>query len=204
MNPLIYTIVSGVLLFILILVSIITCWIRSRKNARLRALLPQDSPQDYLDYIQQGQFTPLTSIEFIASLRERPPTYNESQVIQRRMDEEEPTTSTVPPPLPPRNPSMRQSPIEGNDTPTPTRSPPSSPAIPDTPTPIAPPPSPPNLFPTDVTLSFFLDEPSQLEQLPPPLLVTPDILLEQEGTDSSTETSNFLVGVIPSINNAMV
>ena len=108
LNILIYTVIAGVFLGVLMLVSIITCWVRSRKNNRLRSLLPQDAPQDYLDYIQQGQFTPLTTSELIASMRERPPTYNESEVIQRRMNDTS-HGDTPPPPLPPRNPSPRGS-----------------------------------------------------------------------------------------------
>ena len=103
LNPIIYTMIVAVLLGILALVAIITCWLRSRKNARMNTLLPRDSPQDYLDYIREGQFTPLTTSEFLASLHERPPTYNESQDIERRLKEDE---ESPPPSLPPRNPNM--------------------------------------------------------------------------------------------------
>ena len=95
--------IVAILLGILALVAIITCWLRSRKNARMNTLLPRDSPQDYLDYIREGQFTPLTTSEFLASLHERPPTYNESQDIERRLKEDE---ESPPPSLPPRNPNM--------------------------------------------------------------------------------------------------
>ena len=40
------------------------------------------NPQDYLDYISDNEFTPLTTSEFVASLQERPPTYNESEEIE--------------------------------------------------------------------------------------------------------------------------
>ena len=40
------------------------------------------NPQDYLDYISDNEFTPLTSHEFAASLQERPPTYHESEEIE--------------------------------------------------------------------------------------------------------------------------
>ena len=40
------------------------------------------NPQDYLDYINDNEFTPLTTSEFVASLQERPPTYNESEEIE--------------------------------------------------------------------------------------------------------------------------
>ena len=57
LNIIIYTIVSivflGVFLGVLMLISIITCWVKSRKNTQLRALLPQDAPEDYLECIQQ-------------------------------------------------------------------------------------------------------------------------------------------------------
>lgn len=99
--------IVAILLGILALIAIITCWLRSRKNARIDTLLPRDSPLDYLDYIREGQFTPLTTSEFLASLHERPPTYNESQDIERRLKEDE---ESPPPPLPPRNPNMTRPP----------------------------------------------------------------------------------------------
>ena len=197
LNPLIYTIVSAVFLGILILVSIITCWIRSRKNSRLRSLLPQESPQDYLDYIQQGEFTPLTTSEFVASLRERPPTYNESEVIQRQLTEEGPTD---PPPLPPRN---RGSPIEEqhNSSRDPLGNLDTTEVLIENPNTSSNMTTPlPNLFPDDFTLSFLLDDLNTLQQ-PRPLI---DEDLEENDLNNSSETTNLLVGVIPSINNAVV
>jgi hypothetical protein len=87
-NPLIYVSATAVLLGILTLIAIITCWLRSRKRIRQQPLFPRESPLDYLDYIREGQFTPMTSSDFLASLSERPPTYNESQEIERRLLEE--------------------------------------------------------------------------------------------------------------------
>ena len=105
LNPLIYTTMAAILLVALTLISIVTCWLRSRKMSSQRTLLPQETPQDYLDYIREGQFTPLTTSEFLASLHERPPTYGESQDIQRRMDNgEDDDAPPVPPPRPPAPP----------------------------------------------------------------------------------------------------
>lgn len=95
-----------------------------------RTLLPQETPQDYLDYIREGQFTPLTTSELLASLHERPPTYIESQDIQRRMENDD---NETPPPLPLRNMTRREmtSPTTSNESnnnnPTPTSPAPSSP-----------------------------------------------------------------------------
>ena len=72
-----------------------------------RTLLPQESPQDYLDYIREGQFTPLTTSEFIASLHERPPTYVESQDIQRSMSNEGGDNGRPSPPPRPPGPPVR-------------------------------------------------------------------------------------------------
>lgn len=85
-----------------------------------RTLLPQESPQDYLDYIREGQFTPLTTSEFIASLHERPPTYGESQDIQRSMSNEDGDNNGRPspparPPGPPVRP-VRQETAENDQT----------------------------------------------------------------------------------------
>ena len=104
---------------ILTIVAIITCWLRSRKNVNIRQpLLPRDSPLDYLDYIQEGQFTPLTTSEFLASLSERPPTYNESQDIEQQMRLCEQTDeNATPPPLPPRNEAATTSNTHGNNEP---------------------------------------------------------------------------------------
>ena len=46
------------------------------------------NPQDYLDYINDNEFTPLTTSEFVASLEERPPTYNESEEIEGQIRSE--------------------------------------------------------------------------------------------------------------------
>ena len=48
----------------------------------------------------------MTTSEFLASLRERPPTYNESQDIERRIQVEGEDNDAQPPPLPHRNPGM--------------------------------------------------------------------------------------------------
>ena len=47
--------------------------------------------QDYLDYISDNEFTPMTSSEFMASLQERPPTYlqSEEMISQQRPSGEE-------------------------------------------------------------------------------------------------------------------
>ncbi len=198
MNPLIYTVVSALFLGILILVSIITCWIRSRKNSRLRSLLPQESPQDYLDYIQQGEFTPLTTSEFIASLRERPPTYNESEVIQRQLGTTEDSDT---PPLPPRNNSTRGSPMEEDSSRDPLGNLSTTEVLFEnieaiTATPV------PNLFPDDYTVSFLLDDSPMLLQEPPSSLPNDDG--DNDANTNSSETTNLLFGVIPSINNAVV
>ena len=211
LNILIYTVIAGVFLGVLMLVSIITCWVRSRKNNRLRSLLPQDAPQDYLDYIQQGQFTPLTTSELIASMRERPPTYNESEVIQRRMNDTS-HDDTPPPPLPPRNPSPRGSSPEeeqrneevnqreplGNLDTTEGQIDHQAPLI-DIDTMLFDFPLPPR---DDFTLSLLLPESNESQQPHPP---------NQAEVEETTEnliptfvSTNQLVGVIPSINNAVV
>ena len=48
----------------------------------------------------------MTTSEFLASLRERPPTYNESQDIERTKETEGENGNQQPPPLPQRNPGM--------------------------------------------------------------------------------------------------
>ena len=45
---------------------------------------PNNTPQDYLDYISDNEFTPLTTSEFLASLQERPPTYNQSEEMTQQ------------------------------------------------------------------------------------------------------------------------
>ena len=82
LNPLIYTISSVILLGTLAIVSIITCWIRARRSFQYRQFRPDSTPQDYLDYISENEFTPLTTSEFLASLEQRPPTYNQSEELE--------------------------------------------------------------------------------------------------------------------------
>lgn len=88
LNPLIYTISAVILLGTLAIVAIITCWIRARRSFNSRSLRSNNTPQDYLDYISDNEFTPMTTSEFLASLQERPPTYNESEQIQSRITQE--------------------------------------------------------------------------------------------------------------------
>lgn len=85
LNPLIYTISAVVLLGTLAIVAIITCWIRARRSYNRRMFQATTNPQDYLDYISDNEFTPLTTSEFVASLQERPPTYHESEEIEGQM-----------------------------------------------------------------------------------------------------------------------
>ena len=85
LNPLIYTISAVVLLGTLAIVAIITCWIRARRSYNRRMFQSSANPQDYLDYISDNEFTPLTTSEFVASLQERPPTYHESEEIEGQM-----------------------------------------------------------------------------------------------------------------------
>ena len=77
-----------ILLGTLAIVAIITCWIRARRSFNSRSLRSNNTPQDYLDYISDNEFTPMTTSEFLASLQERPPTYNESEQIQSRITQE--------------------------------------------------------------------------------------------------------------------
>ena len=74
-----------VLLGTLAIVAIITCWIRARRSYNRRMFQSSANPQDYLDYISDNEFTPLTTSEFVASLQERPPTYHESEEIEGQM-----------------------------------------------------------------------------------------------------------------------
>lgn len=62
--------------------AIITCWIRARRSFHNRSLRSAQTAQDYFDYLSDGEFTPLTSEEFQASLQERPPTYNQSEQLE--------------------------------------------------------------------------------------------------------------------------
>ena len=48
-------------------------------------LRSNSAPQDYLDYISDSEFTPMTSSEFLASLQQRPPNYNESAELESQM-----------------------------------------------------------------------------------------------------------------------
>lgn len=102
LNPLIYTISAVILLGTLAIVAIITCWIRARRSFNNRIFRPNTTPQDYFDYINDNEFTPLTSSEFAASLQERPPTYIESERIEQD-DERNDRVSPIPPPPQPHN-----------------------------------------------------------------------------------------------------
>lgn len=107
-NPLIYTVIAVFLLGTLAVVAIVTCWIRARKTFYRRHRLPQfTTPRDYFDGISDSDFTPLTANQFYASLRDAPPTYHESEVIQANLREDQtnrdPSHDQSPPPLPPRN-----------------------------------------------------------------------------------------------------
>ena len=88
LKPLIYTVASVILLGTLAIVSIVTCWIRARRSFQSRIMRPNNTPQDYLDYISDNEFTPLTTSEFMASLQERPPTYNQSEEMLQQSDTE--------------------------------------------------------------------------------------------------------------------
>lgn len=106
-NPLIYTVIAVFLLGTLAVVAIVTCWIRARKTFYRRHRLPQfTTPRDYFDGISDSDFTPLTANQFYASLRDAPPTYHESEVIEASLREDQTSrdpTNESPPPLPPRN-----------------------------------------------------------------------------------------------------
>jgi len=95
------------LLGTLAVVAIVTCWIRARKTFYRRNRLPQfTTPRDYFDGISDSDFTPLTANQFYASLRDAPPTYHESEVIEASLREDQTNRTTSeqsPPPLPPRN-----------------------------------------------------------------------------------------------------
>ena len=108
MNPLIYTVIAVFLLGTLAVVAIVTCWIRARKTFYRRHRLPQfTTPRDYFDGISDSDFTPLTANQFYASLRDAPPTYHESEVIQASLrddqNNDDSSRDQSPPPLPPRN-----------------------------------------------------------------------------------------------------
>lgn len=87
-----------ILLGTLAIVAIITCWIRARRSFNNRIFRPNTTPQDYFDYINDNEFTPLTSSEFAASLQERPPTYVESERIEQN---DESGSAAVISPIPP-------------------------------------------------------------------------------------------------------
>lgn len=105
LNPLIYTISAVILLGTLAIIAIVTCWIRARRSFNNRIFRPNTTSQDYFDYINENEFTPLTSSEFAASLQERPPTYVESERIEQSGNESEnaDTISPIPPPPQPHN-----------------------------------------------------------------------------------------------------
>jgi len=120
-NPLIYTVIAVFLLGTLAVVAIVTCWIRARRSFYRRNQIPQyTTPRDYFDGISDSDFTPITASQFYASLRDAPPTYHESEVIQASLREERDTNnsspSEQPPPLPPRNLPRRQTPNSGQET----------------------------------------------------------------------------------------
>ena len=90
------------------MVAIVTCWIRARKTLHRRHRLPQfTTPRDYFDGISDSDFTPLTANQFYASLRDAPPTYHESEVIQASLRDDQANRDSShdqsPPPLPPRD-----------------------------------------------------------------------------------------------------
>ena len=93
-----------ILLGTLAIVAIITCWIRARKSFHNRQLRPDSSPQDYLDYISDNEFTPLTTSEFLASLEQRPPTYNQSEEMESEGRQNSVANASEEPPS--RNPSQ--------------------------------------------------------------------------------------------------
>lgn len=85
--------------------AIITCWIRARRSFNNRIFRPNTTSQDYFDYINDNEFTPLTSSEFAASLQERPPTYIESERIEQTGEGNSAGNmiSPIPPPPQPHN-----------------------------------------------------------------------------------------------------
>ncbi len=108
LNPLIYTISAVILLGTLAIVAIVTCWIRARRSFNNRIFRPNTTAQDYFDYINDNEFTPLTSSEFAASLQERPPTYLESERIEQDSGTAEGSSnenrvSPIPPPPQPHS-----------------------------------------------------------------------------------------------------
>eukprot|EP00731_Ephydatia_muelleri_P026205 Em0018g305a len=126
LNPLIYTVVGVFLLGVLAIIIIITCWIRARRmfNSHLVNLRSTTSPFDYLDYISEGDLTPITTTEFIISMQQqRPPTYNQSQELEVLSS----AADGNPPSLPPRNGTSRTTDTAQvpSTTPTPTPTSPS-------------------------------------------------------------------------------
>ena len=89
LNPLVYTISAVILLGTLAIVAIITCWIRARRSFGVGSVRGNSTPQDYLNYINDEEFTPLTQTEFVASLEERPPSYLESERLEQAEDKNE-------------------------------------------------------------------------------------------------------------------
>lgn len=86
--------------------AIVTCWIRARRSFNNRIFRPNTTPQDYFDYINDSEFTPLTSSEFAASLQERPPTYIESERIEQTGESTDAGDMISPIPPPPRPHSL--------------------------------------------------------------------------------------------------
>ena len=188
-DPLIYTVASALLLGILtLIVSIIICWLRSHKNTRQHTLLSQENPQDYLDYIQKGQFTPLTTSESIASFREQPPTCNEGQNMERQIQHENESTDATHP----HNPNSIWTPLEE----------PAREAVGNLEGEIDTSSSDERLVNEDhilqdVTLSFLLAENSY--QNPPPPSNNEELERQEDEVCNDTETTNLLVGAIPSL-----
>ena len=99
-NPLIYTVTAVALLGTASIVAMVSCCIRQRRAMlRRREFL---FGRDYLDFMNDRDFTQLTANQLAASLHEAPPTYQQSEEIERQLKDTEDDEDT-PPPLPPRN-----------------------------------------------------------------------------------------------------
>ncbi|MCG8623713.1 MAG: hypothetical protein MJE68_17180, partial [Proteobacteria bacterium] len=74
-NPLIYiiSVAAVVVLGTLVIIAIVTCWIRARRSYNRRMFQSSANPQDHLNYIIDNEYTPLTTSEF---LQERSPTFH--------------------------------------------------------------------------------------------------------------------------------
>ena len=57
-----------------------------RRSYNRRHYQLSNNPQDYLDYISDGDLTPLASSELAASLEERPPSYGESEEMNSEIE----------------------------------------------------------------------------------------------------------------------